>query len=474
MIAFILTVLYASMALLSPSALPPAITALHVANILGGLAIFAIALNIVNVNIWAIPETYLVFGVLVTTIASTLATGWFGGAVDVFLGFFPIVCCYYFITISSRSISRLRILVSALTLVALFIVLQGVFDDWRGDFLSPYLESELMTDTIVYRHRGLGVLNDPNDLAQFLTMMIPLLWLRWKEGNYFGNAVFTVLPAMVLLFGVYETHSRGGIISLIAVLLFGLKDRLGLVKSSVLAAAALTVTVVLNTSGGRGMNEDDGGRVAAWVLGLELFRAHPIFGVGVGRFAEYNDTFLTAHNSYVLGLAELGLQGYFFWIGMLVSGWIGLRSLISMSKLAPETTAARSGLRWTPPRRAPLRAANNLNFAVADGGYSRAVVSRPWELSPADTDRVIDTPEEVAHTARIFQVALVGLLTSSFFLSRTYSTSVYVLLGMAVALRETSATPVVIRIWPLVRKICYTVAGSILFLYLFIRIRGVS
>ncbi len=45
--------------------------------------------------------------------------------------------------------------------------------------------------------------------------------------------------------------------------------------------------------------------------GLELLKAHPIFGVGFGNMGDYVGQ--TAHNSLVVCAAELGLFGLYFW-----------------------------------------------------------------------------------------------------------------------------------------------------------------
>ncbi len=78
------------------------------------------------------------------------------------------------------------------------------------------------------------------------------------------------------------------------------------------------------------MNEDDGGRVALWQKGIEIIRAHPLLGVGMGNYGQFTDNGLTAHNSYVLCAAELGFFGYFFWLGMIVAGWTGLTQMIRL------------------------------------------------------------------------------------------------------------------------------------------------
>ena len=57
------------------------------------------------------------------------------------------------------------------------------------------------------------------------------------------------------------------------------------------------------------------GRIDAWYEAYQMFKNNPLFGVGQGRFTDYNN--LTAHNSYVLVMAELGVVGLFFFTGLI-------------------------------------------------------------------------------------------------------------------------------------------------------------
>jgi O-antigen ligase len=54
-----------------------------------------------------------------------------------------------------------------------------------------------------------------------------------------------------------------------------------------------------------------------------MFHHNPIFGVGPRNFGEHH--FLTAHNSYVLTLAEMGLVGMFLFVCVL---YLSIKSLI--------------------------------------------------------------------------------------------------------------------------------------------------
>jgi O-antigen ligase len=56
------------------------------------------------------------------------------------------------------------------------------------------------------------------------------------------------------------------------------------------------------------------GRIQAWSAGLGMLRSSPVLGVGFGSFTEYHE--LVAHNSFVHSLAELGLVGGYFFVGM--------------------------------------------------------------------------------------------------------------------------------------------------------------
>src|SRR5262249_21533226 len=68
--------------------------------------------------------------------------------------------------------------------------------------------------------------------------------------------------------------------------------------------------------GGRSGAEDSTiERTECWYVGMRLFLSRPLFGVGSGLFTDHH--FLTAHNSYVLSSAELGMPGMLLWSAIL-------------------------------------------------------------------------------------------------------------------------------------------------------------
>ena len=64
------------------------------------------------------------------------------------------------------------------------------------------------------------------------------------------------------------------------------------------------------------------GRVNLWYEGILLLKSNPFFGVGYNMFME--DLPQTAHNSYLLAAAELGMLGLFFWMSLIYISMKGL------------------------------------------------------------------------------------------------------------------------------------------------------
>src|SRR5262249_5396232 len=126
------------------------------------------------------------------------------------------------------------------------------------------------------------------------------------------------------------------------------------------------------------------GRVDAWYTALQLFIWRPITGVGMGLFTEHNK--LTAHNSWMLVLAELGLFGYMVWFSL--AGFSTQQMYVVGKYVAP--AAARPAAR---------------------------------EAKPASEPRVQSLGLTLFYTS-------VGVLVCAFFLSRSYSLLFFLYWGL--------------------------------------------
>ncbi|WP_394826572.1 O-antigen ligase family protein [Pendulispora albinea] len=158
------------------------------------------------------------------------------------------------------------------------------------------------------RVRWRGVLADPNELALAIGAAFAFCFALYSSLETKMRHAFFLGVLGLAAFCVIQTQSRGGVLVLAAVLGAYFIRRYGYKG----AFAGVSMALPLIMFGGRGGEEAESSsleRLGALYEGVDMFRASPIFGVGQGQFVE--NYFITAHNSYLLAAAELGLPGLF-------------------------------------------------------------------------------------------------------------------------------------------------------------------
>jgi len=219
-----------------------------------------------------------------------------------------------------------------------------VNDDCRGPDAEPGVEYRCErvglfgTSSIEDRVRFRGDLHDPNEVslticAGALSLLIAFT-LRKKRS--FGAFICRV-SAVIVVWTVFMTQSRGGLVAAMLVPGVYVVRRYGI--KAVFPAAALGIPIImLGSRSGEAADVSTTLRYEAWSTGLEMFRHSPIFGVGARQFTEHN--FLTAHNSYVLTMSELGFPGMVLFVAVIYlsvkSLLVGLREL----RAVPEAEVA--------------------------------------------------------------------------------------------------------------------------------------
>lgn len=195
------------------------------------------------------------------------------------------------------------------------------------------------THSIEGRVRFRGVLEDPNELAMAIAIGLPLalgLYERRRSKLRFGLVLGAIALCSVC---VILTQSRSGQLAVLAALGVYFLRRFG--KRGLIGAAFLGVPVLL--LGGRsGTNAQSSSeeRLECWREALELWRDNPFIGVGQGKFTEHH--YLTAHNSFLLALAELGPLGLLTWTAVLYVAFKGLIRIQIDFKDRPEAATART------------------------------------------------------------------------------------------------------------------------------------
>jgi O-antigen ligase len=179
------------------------------------------------------------------------------------------------------------------------------------------------TYSVQERVRYRGELQDPNEVSLVMIAGALSLLIGFVRRKRTPIAITACLAGIALVVvTVLFSQSRGGLLS--AMLVFGvyIVRRFGVWTLIPAAAMALPV-LALGGRSGAAADVSTQMRYEAWATGLDMFKQHPIFGVGPGQFGEYH--YLTAHNSFVLVMAELGFVGLFLFIAII---YVSIKSLV--------------------------------------------------------------------------------------------------------------------------------------------------
>ncbi len=365
---------------LSPKELLPSLAPYHLELL---LMVFGLAVSLASMATrrdsgLQAPHYLLVLGLWGAIVASQVVKLKFRWGLEGLNEFGVLVAIYFLVALNTFTLSRIKTLIGTLIGCGMLVGIQAILAYHTGYLGGKLLLLQPDDPAIIFgnRVRGFGFLQDPNDLAQFLLVCFALLGVFWKKGNTLVNVLRLGPIAAILLYCAHLTFSRGGMLGLAAILFFAIYRKGRRVIAFAVSGIGTIILYSLHYTGGRELGVE-GGRLMAWGAGISATLHHPLFGVGFGRFGDIND--LTAHNSFVLCVTELGFFGYFFWMALLLTTFMGISAL---------------------------------------------------------TDLVVKTAEDQEFTAAVYamRAALAGFLVTAWFLSRTYTETLYILLALASSL----------------------------------------
>ena len=457
---FFFTLLFVFTAYVSPTILFGSLAQYHIEIVIAAITLFTSLLSMEDSGVSRMPQTYALIGLLGAVTMSLLLVGWMGGVYEGLVDFIPNIMVFFFVVWNCKTKRQLQMLVVVLLAAALWIVLQGHIATVNLDRNSLYvLRMRNDEGAGFFRIRGQTFLNDPNDLAQFFVALIPMLFFFWRKGSVITNLLFVYVPGFALFYGMFLTHSRGGMVAMMACVVVAGRKKVGVVPSMIVGGLIFVGLTLSGFSGGRDVGAGDD-RMEAWSMGLTLIRSHPIFGVGFKRFTEYYE--ITAHNTIIVCAAEVGLVGLFFWMLFIFPT---IRDMFVASadpadeeqkKLQDEEKQPRMPkLRRdfiTVPRtklafshgaeitvgggRAPLLRAG---FKPSESDVpARGVGLRSVRVAPFSPGLVDDAEEgqfkaeaEIRRMASVMMVSFAGFLAAGWFISRPYTMSLFLNAGIS-------------------------------------------
>ncbi len=188
-----------------------------------------------------------------------------------------------------------------------------------------------------------GGIGDPNDEAALLAAALLLdvgMIATLRRGS--AAKFLAVIGALIIGIGLVDTGSRGGFVALATVLLagvlFGGRWR-GRAAQLMLIVAILTpvyLLVLTSTAAVQHLSSSSStGRTDLWKVGIKMWEANPIGGVGSGNFEVASIHYVqqvgaitradlivdvphVAHNTYLEIIDELGLPGFLAFIALAI------------------------------------------------------------------------------------------------------------------------------------------------------------
>lgn len=333
---------------------------------------------------WSAPQYPLLLAFMLAIMVSSVANGWAGGALVQLGEMGPVLLACFLMGNAITSLRQLRMTMAVLALCAVVLAIHGVLQAQNG---IGWTGMPLVEDG---RIQYVGIFSDPNDLGLLFIIAMPMAFYLSARGGLLGlRRLFWLGAATVMAYAIYLTNSRGALLALAVLATVWLWQRRGLVFAGIFGVVGLSVMVLLPSRLQQLDAEETSaaGRIDAWYAGWEMFLGQPLFGVGVGNFTDYN--WLTAHNSFVLVLAETGIVGYTFWVA-----FVGYSFVMMYQLMQPQL-----------PRSEPVS-------PVLQG--------------------------ELQRLGTTFLISLSGFFTAAFFLSRSYVITLYLLVGMVIALYRMS------------------------------------
>jgi putative inorganic carbon (hco3(-)) transporter len=266
------------------------------------------------------PVNFCMLCLLVSAPLSDLVHSRPREAIDSATEFAKLLIYYFLLVATLSSFARLHRFLFWLCILVTFIVSLAMLQ-FYGFINIPALEPQRgmqwdMLDeetgeaVFLARLQATGIYANSNDLARILVVGI-LLSLYFLGDRASGSIrFFWMLPVALFSQALHLTHSRGGLLGLLAGIGALLYNRFG--RKTAILLAVVILPVVLLAFGGRQTNftasEGTGQlRIRMWNDAFVALQGAPIFGIGMNQYAEQFHT--SAHNSLVQCYVELGLVG---------------------------------------------------------------------------------------------------------------------------------------------------------------------
>ncbi len=271
------------------------------------------------------PQVFLLVGLWGAAIISQVVHTYFAGMVDSMIEVFK----YCFFTLLLFCVvdrpQRLRAIAVVFVAMACVMAFHAIMQQRVGVGFAgarPIWVPSIGGRPPYLRSRFFGIFADPNDLAQMLVTAMPLALAIPRRLTTFRFIGCAGVIAFLYL-GYETTHSRGGMVALMATIGLSIVMLLPVRWTPQLVAAGLALGLfACVTRSGALLDASARERLEFWGYGNQAFKRNLVFGIGYNMFWVVGGG-RPAHNAFVTCYTELGLVGYWMWYNLLQLGVLG-------------------------------------------------------------------------------------------------------------------------------------------------------
>jgi O-antigen ligase len=256
-------------------------------------------------------------GLFASVMLSQLIRLRLSGTIDAVREFGKIVILFYLVAILVNTPRRVRIMMWVIIASSMILVYNTYLQVQTGHGFGG-VEPYGSYDTNNFRVIGSGIFSDPNDFAMLYLMAMPFAFALFAAGGSIATKLLLLCSLPPMIYVLYYTQSRGGIVGLCAMLVaYFWSATKNLMIRIFLVVTLLSVVALFGPERARGayVEGSASGRIMEWGYGIQMLKENPLFGFGYQRWPDYSGG-MAAHNSLVNCFGELGLVGYVCWFSL--------------------------------------------------------------------------------------------------------------------------------------------------------------
>ena len=257
--------------------------------------------------------------------------------------FLTYIILYFIIKYSIKENLNIKAIINSYIFTLALISVIGLIQYFTGIGLDPAFS--FVDKNSVIKYRISGTLENPNNLGAFLVLgLFPIIMLMLKEKIKKIKLIYAVI-ILIVLFDVVTSYSRNALIGVVIAsvalaILYNWKALIAVVGVGGLIFFIPQINFRFLTALNGTVNSD---RVKLWRTALEMFKEHPLTGVGNGNYITLYDNYVyrhpelrymnyshfPSHNSYLKVLSELGIFGIIVFLALIASSLFKLKQCLN-------------------------------------------------------------------------------------------------------------------------------------------------